>query len=366
LVTTLKSYVKSHTNEVRTLNVWDIDDTLFTTDARVIVKKDGKQVKKLEPGAYNTYNLKPGESFDFSEFRSGKVFRETAKPINSVLDRAKEIVWNQSENSKSIILTARSDFKDKEEFLQTFRDYGFPIDHVYVERAGNIIKYNPNSKASVNKGIILKRYMSSGKFDRVRMWDDSEENLNMLFKVAKMFPKIEAIGYLVTDGKVTKYKNNMNESIEVPKIGMTFGRSLMPQIRKEQIPAFLDHLKKQNISYNNEKVSSKDLKATQMEFNLDKVMNMMSSLNSKANAAKIIISNDDYILDGHHRWLADYNDDKNGKSNTIRVDLPILELMRIAKDFDGSHSENLDGNKVVDSIKGIVSESIRRSTYGIV
>jgi hypothetical protein len=201
----LQNYVKSHKKEVRTLNVWDIDDTLGKTDARVAVMKDDKVVKILSPGEFNHYNLKPGESFDFAQFRSGKIFRDTFKPINNVLDRAKEIVWNQSENSHSIILTARADFEDHKEFLDTWRDHGFPIDHVYVERAGNLSKLKSDSKAHINKGVILKRYMKSGKWDRVRMWDDHEDNLRMLYKLGEQFPEIEVIGYLVKDGRVTKY-----------------------------------------------------------------------------------------------------------------------------------------------------------------
>lgn len=201
----LNAYLKKHKDEVRTLNVWDIDDTLGKTDARVIIKKNGKEVKVLSPGEYNSYKLQPGEELDFSQFRSGKVFRDTFKPINNVLDRAKDIVMNQSENSHSIILTARADFEDHEEFLQAWRDHGFPIDHVYVERSGNLSKLKPSSPAHINKGVILKKYLSTGKWDRVRMWDDHEKNLDILFKVAAMFPNVEAIGYLVKDGKVSKY-----------------------------------------------------------------------------------------------------------------------------------------------------------------
>jgi hypothetical protein len=192
--------------EVRTLNVWDIDDTLGRTSARVSVIKSGKTIKVLEPGEFNHYKLNSGESFDFSQFRSGKIFRDTFKPINNVLDKAKEIVNKQTENSHSIILTARADFDDHKEFLQTFRDHGFPIDKVYVERAGNISNSKP---AHINKGVILKRYLKTGKFDRVRMWDDHEKNLDMLFKVAALYPNIEVTGYLVKDGRVSKYTPNV-------------------------------------------------------------------------------------------------------------------------------------------------------------
>jgi hypothetical protein len=198
-------YVKSHKNEVRTLNVWDIDDTLGQTSAKVNIKKDGKVIKSLAAGEYNNYKLDKGEELDFSQFRSGKIFRDTFKPISNVLDRAKEIVWNQSENSHSIIITARADFDDHKEFLEAFRDHGFPIDHVYVERSGNLAKLKPSSPAHINKGVILKKYLSTGKWDRVRMWDDHEKNLEMLFKVAAMYPEVEAIGYLVKDGRVSKY-----------------------------------------------------------------------------------------------------------------------------------------------------------------
>lgn len=198
---------------VNTLNVWDIDDTLGKTNARVMVIKDDQIVKVLEPSEYNLYKLKEDEKFDYSQFRCGKLFRETFTPINNVLDEAKTIVYNQDINSKSIIITARADFKDHKEFLQAFRDHGFPIDSVFVERAGNISELNPKFPAHINKGVILKKYLKTGKWNRVCMWDDHEKNLDMLFKVAAMYPNTEAIGYLVKDGKITKYTPKGEDNI---------------------------------------------------------------------------------------------------------------------------------------------------------
>lgn len=350
----LKQYVKTHKKEIRTLNVWDIDDTLGKTDARVNVLKDGKVVKILSPGEFNHYTLKNGESFDYSQFRSGKIFRDTFKPISNVLDRAKEIVWNQSENSHSIILTARADFEDHKEFLDAWRDHGFPIDHVYVERAGNLAKLKSDSKAHINKGVILKRYMKSGRFDRVRMWDDHEDNIKMLYKVGRQFPNIEVVGYLVKDGKVSRYDRNLKEEIEVPKIGMTFSRALMPQIKSDKMPSFLKHLEKQNITHVVQKLPVKELRSTQSEFDLSKVDQMIGQRSD----TKIVVSNDGYIMDGHHRWLADYNTDKESKINAIVVDLPILELMRIAKEFAG-----VEYKPLTETITCIVKEKLKRMVY---
>lgn len=349
-----KNYVKKHQNEIRTLNVWDIDDTLGKTDARVSVMKDGKVVKVLDPGQFNHYDLKPGESFDFSQFRSGKIFRDTFKPINNVLDRAKQIVMNQSENSHSIILTARADFNDHKEFIQSFRDHGFPIDHVYVERAGNLSKLKADSKAHINKGVILKRYMKSGRFDRIRMWDDHPANLDILYKLGKQFPNIEVIGYLVKDGKVSRYDRNLSEEIEVPKIGMTFSRALMPQIKSDKIPSFLEHLKSKDIEHKIQKLPVKELRATQSEFDLTKVDQMIGQRSD----TKIVVSNDGYIMDGHHRWLADYNTDKESKITAIVVDLPILELLRVAKEYSGVEYRPLS-----ETISRIVREKVKHRIY---
>lgn len=191
---------------MNTLNVWDIDDTLGKTDARVMIVKDDRIVKVLEPSEFNNYKLNVGESFDFSQFRCGKLFRETFTPINGVLEKAKSVVKNQDKNSKSIIITARADFEDHKEFLQAFRDHGFPIDEVYVERAGNISELNPKFPAHINKGVIIKKYLKTGKWNRICMWDDHPKNLDILFKVASLFSNVEAVGYLVRNGKISRYK----------------------------------------------------------------------------------------------------------------------------------------------------------------
>ena len=223
----LSDYLKEHKNEVRTLNVWDIDDTLGKTSAKVNIKKDGKVIKSLSAGESNNYKLGQGEELDFSQFRSGKIFRDTFKPIGNVLNRAKSIVMNQSENSHSIIITARADFDDHKEFLEAFRDHGFPIDHVYIERSGNLSKLKASSPAHINKGVVIKKYLASGKWDRIRMWDDHEKNLDILYKVAAMYPDVDVVGYLVKDGKVSKYlpKKAIAESV-ISVAKLTIARKL--------------------------------------------------------------------------------------------------------------------------------------------
>lgn len=189
------------------LNVFDIDDTLFRTNARISIVKNGEIVKTLNSGEFNTYKLGPGEKYNFDQFRSGKLFRETSSPIDKMIARAERAVSSQDENSKSIIITARSDFYDKGPFLQKFRDHGFPIDKVYVERAGNLQKLQSKAAVHITKGVVLIKYIKSDRYNKIRMWDDSSKNLDILLKLGEKYPEISMEAYLVDeDGNTKRYK----------------------------------------------------------------------------------------------------------------------------------------------------------------
>ena len=44
------------------LTIFDVDDTLFHSNARVKVEKDGKVIKSLNNREFNNYKLKKGET----------------------------------------------------------------------------------------------------------------------------------------------------------------------------------------------------------------------------------------------------------------------------------------------------------------
>ena len=187
------SYLDEGLNK-KTLNIFDIDDTLFLSAARTSVVKDGKTVRKLDTKELLHYKLKPGEQFDYSEFRSGKHFYDTATPIEKMVRRAHQAVHGDT-NSRTIIITARADLSDKNLFLQKFREHGFPIDQVHVERAGNVRSRGTSSPLS--KGVVIRKYIATGQYNKIRMWDDHPGNLRLLLKLAKLHPEITFEAYLV-------------------------------------------------------------------------------------------------------------------------------------------------------------------------
>lgn len=207
---TFKEYLNKTLNELQrtvqgTLNIFDIDDTLFHTNAMIVVKKDGVPVKELTNQQFNNYTLGPGEEFDFEQFRDAKKFREESTPIDSMIEKAKIIVDRQrSPLSKSIIITARADFHDKNQFLQKFRDHGFPIDKVFVERAGNM----PGDEVpAIKKAIIVREYLNTNNYIKTRMFDDSTSNLKSFLALQKEYPHVKFEAYFVkSDGSIRTYK----------------------------------------------------------------------------------------------------------------------------------------------------------------
>jgi hypothetical protein len=64
------------------LTIFDIDDTLLHTTARIRVVKNGAVVRELTNQEFNTYTLAPGEEFDFGEFRSAESLIVKAGPLS--------------------------------------------------------------------------------------------------------------------------------------------------------------------------------------------------------------------------------------------------------------------------------------------
>jgi hypothetical protein len=148
----------------------DLDETLFNTFAKINVLKGKKVVKSLSNAEYNNYTPEEGETFDFEEFRSSKIFYDTSIPIAPMIKRITRVIRHtEPKGSKVIILTARKDLDDRDLFLEKFRKEGFPIDKAYVERAGN--KKGSAPIPAIKKNIILD-YISNGLYRRVRIFDD--------------------------------------------------------------------------------------------------------------------------------------------------------------------------------------------------
>ncbi len=188
-----------------TLYVFDIDDTLFKTTAKVGVIKDGKWVRSLSSSEFNFDSLGPGEKYDYSEFDDANKFNNESVPIHLMMVTLKrihqKIKLNLTPGSKVIMNTARGDFNDKETFLDTFRRHDVDIDCIHVHRAGSI---PGNAPTAAKKLVFIRKYLDDGKYSTVIMYDDSAKNLDYFMSLTQEYPNCKFYGYLVDhEGKLT-------------------------------------------------------------------------------------------------------------------------------------------------------------------
>ena len=152
------------------LVIFDIDDTLVHTATKIHVVKGGHIVQSLFSHEFTHYVPGPGESFDFSPMANAQEFFEKSTPIIPMID---QLTTDINTGNKVVMITARSDFDDKELFLNTFRKYGVNMSKVHVYRAGNVI----GPPIDVKKANITRKLLSEGNYTKVIMYDDSVPNL---------------------------------------------------------------------------------------------------------------------------------------------------------------------------------------------
>ncbi len=174
------------------LFIFDLDDTLFKTTAKVIVRKENKIVRKLSNAEYSRYKLQAYEKYDFKEFEDANLFNRTARPINITLEILKEKL-NQVIDIDVIIVTARRDFDNKELFLKTLTKFGIDTDRLYVERAGNKI-----GLASYDaKKLVFEKHLETNRYKKVTIYDDLSSNIEALYSLKNKYPNVIFNGFLV-------------------------------------------------------------------------------------------------------------------------------------------------------------------------
>jgi hypothetical protein len=134
-------------------------------------------------------------------------------------------------------------------------------------------------------------------------------------------------------------------ALDIPNKDKNLGipRRNMPQIKKKHFDKFIEFLKDDGVDVKEVRVSPLKLKPTQNEFNMGKVQLMMGPDKDKLKKP-LLISSDNYILDGHHKWLANLNLDEKKPVKCIKVDLNARDFFAKAKEFDKVRYKDINDN----------------------
>jgi hypothetical protein len=117
----------------------------------------------------------------------------------------------------------------------------------------------------------------------------------------------------------------------VPQTSLDLPRGSMPQITQANTMEFIDWLENQGIVVQFLSMPVALLKSAQKEVDSKKVVALQNS--QSISTKPFIISKDNYIFDGHHRWLALLNRDPHFSVDTYRVNLPLKDLLTKAREF---------------------------------
>lgn len=148
------------------------------------------------------------------------------------------------------------------------------------------------------------------------------------------------------------YRNIEESEIQKPHPDDTLGveRKHMPQVHRDHYPELIKYLEDHGNKFSHGEMHAKELKATQKEFSDKGVRKMMKTGGRPSDSAgkapkPLIVSSDNYILDGHHRWLAAWNQDD--VVPVMKGTLPIKKLFQLVNDFE--HTTYKDIHEEVSS-----------------
>lgn len=117
-------------------------------------------------------------------------------------------------------------------------------------------------------------------------------------------------------------------NIYVPQNTLNISRHEMPQISDHHKMAFIDFLENNGITVQFLDMPVSVLRSAQDSIDMKKVERMPDDAKDKP----IIISKENFVVDGHHRWISILNSDPHKTIPAYRIDLPIQRC------FDYIHS----------------------------
>jgi len=154
---------RQYLNEAK-LRVFDFDDTLARTDAKIILSKSDGSTQILSPAEYAVYEPEPDDQFDFSQFEGPLINPREVEAITKVFRR----VMDAGPGGRKVaILTARAD--GAKEGIESFiLKMGYSPNDIEIVTLGSS---DPMLKASWIDQQIQQGY------DDVYFVDDSHKNI---------------------------------------------------------------------------------------------------------------------------------------------------------------------------------------------
>ncbi len=148
---------------------------------------------------------------------------------------------------------------------------------------------------------------------------------------------VRKLGRQISDGLKSEMDTEMEPAFApgAPKDWQPFpesskslgmARKDMPQIKMPDRENFIEFIKGKGVQIVNTTVNPNELKPSQKEFSPEQAERAKGLPESR----RLLVSKDNYLLDGHHQWLA--NKDK-ASINITKINLPVREALDLMKSY---------------------------------
>jgi FMN phosphatase YigB (HAD superfamily) len=166
---------------LRKAYIFDFDDTLVKTDAKVHVYKAGKFFKSLTPEEFNHYQKAPDEELDISEFKDPRIIMK-AKPFKMwpALKNIDTAIKQGRSSSEIFILTARSPIAQFP-IYNFFKNNGIDIPEDHIITIGDDL--GEISIPEEKRKVLIDL---ASRYDDLTFFDDNPENIKLAQEVGKI------------------------------------------------------------------------------------------------------------------------------------------------------------------------------------
>jgi hypothetical protein len=179
------------------LIVFDLDDTLVKTDAKIKVlsRKTGEIIKELTPEEFNFYVNTPSKFLSFKDFEDPEILRQ-GRFIHVVLEK---LLDYYKRKIPVAIVTARSSSSLVRNF---FLEHGIDIHPELVIAVNDPSSGIEGETVASRKLDALKKLKELG-FSDFTFFDDNEDNLRLSSQMKNLGAKIKLV--MVEDSVPRKF-----------------------------------------------------------------------------------------------------------------------------------------------------------------
>ncbi len=219
-----------------------------------------------------------------------------------------------------------------------------------------------NEAASVQQ--LMELYSRGAKLlmDLIKVVDDTSPNSQIRLAMMRERDEIEEqINKAVEELRSANIdKSTIEISGSVPdedskeietdsKIGVD--RIDMPQLSGDELNNFLGSLIGQGVKVDQKSVPANSLKPSQEKLEADKVEALSKNIDEIVDKP-ILVSSDNFIADGHHRWAA-IKESGPKEIKILKIDLPITKLLMKANGFVNKSQDFNEAEDLDDALKAM-------------